>query len=48
MDEIDTRFAYIEHDGKKFQVLKYDENKEPYDWDEQETARMYNEWLNQQ
>jgi hypothetical protein len=39
---IDERFAFITHsDGERFQALKLDENGEPYDWDEQATAALY-------
>lgn len=42
MNEIDERFAHITHtDGRKFQVLKYDENGNPIDWDETATAELY-------
>lgn len=42
MEEIDERFSYITHsDGRKFQILKYDENGIPIDWDEEATANLY-------
>jgi hypothetical protein len=42
---IDERFAYIKHGAQRFQVLKYDENGEPYDWDEAATAALYQAYL---
>ncbi|MCA3696249.1 hypothetical protein [Aquidulcibacter sp.] len=41
IDPIDQRFAHItDANGTKWQVLKYDENGEPYDWDEAATAAL--------
>ena len=41
MDPIDTRFAHItDAAGVPWQVLKHDENGEPYDWDEAATAAL--------
>ncbi|MCZ8345147.1 MAG: hypothetical protein O9346_01910 [Leptospiraceae bacterium] len=40
---INEQFAYLTNeDGEKFQVLKYDENGIPIDWDEQATAELFN------
>lgn len=42
---VDTRFAYIEQDDIYFQVLKYDEEGNPYDWDEAGTAQLYKQYI---
>lgn len=41
IDPIDPRFAHItDANGIPWQVLKVDENGEPYDWDEPATAAL--------
>jgi hypothetical protein len=40
IDPIDERFAHITDGGVKWQVLKLDENGEPFDWDEAATAAL--------
>lgn len=38
---VDERFAFItDKDGNKYQSLLYDEEGNPIDWDEQETAKL--------
>ncbi|MFO0387572.1 MAG: hypothetical protein ACK505_12395 [Flavobacteriales bacterium] len=45
MENIDTRFAFIQHGDQFFQVLKYDEEGNPIDWDEQATAQLYKKYI---
>jgi len=43
---INEQFAYITHqNGTKFQVLKFDDEENPIDWDEDATKEIYNNYI---
>jgi hypothetical protein len=42
---INPNFGHIKHDDQLFQVLKYDEEGNPIDWDEPATAQIYQDFL---